>query len=373
MGAATAPPVRARRSRRTCGWGHLTRRDDELWSALSAASLDRRVAALPDQLDTRLGERGGGVSAGEARRVTIAHALLRPTSLLLLDEPTAHLDGDTEAARDLVAATRGAVAGRWSSSRTDRRCSRSSTTSCHSSPRPCCDDPRINHDTIRLARPATRRLVLSTLLGAACIASAIGLLGTSAWLISRCRASAGRSPTSASPWSACGSSPRPRPVPLRRAARRSRRSVPSPHGPPRHGVRAARAHHPLGAALLSSRRPARPRGRGRRCPSGRRPPRPAGLVHRRRRRCRDHDRALDHAAGRRGRRGDRFLPVRSCRGAVGVAGVGPTQRSPPRARSRRDSLRQWSTCSRALPTSWHSARWTAQVRRVVEHDREFTR
>ena len=41
-------------------------------------------------------------------------------------------------------------------------------------------------DTIRLARPATRGLVLSTLLGAACIASAIGLLGTSAWLISRC-------------------------------------------------------------------------------------------------------------------------------------------------------------------------------------------
>ena len=41
-------------------------------------------------------------------------------------------------------------------------------------------------DTIRLACPATRGLVLSTLLGAACIASAIGLLGTSAWLISRC-------------------------------------------------------------------------------------------------------------------------------------------------------------------------------------------
>jgi thiol reductant ABC exporter CydC subunit len=41
-------------------------------------------------------------------------------------------------------------------------------------------------DTVRLARPATRGLVLSTLLGAACIASAIALLGTSAWLISRC-------------------------------------------------------------------------------------------------------------------------------------------------------------------------------------------
>ncbi len=49
------------------------------------------------------------------------------------------------------------------------------------------DDPRATiGDTVRLARPATRGLVLSTLLGAACIASAIGLLGTSAWLISRC-------------------------------------------------------------------------------------------------------------------------------------------------------------------------------------------
>ena len=68
-----------------------------------------------------------------------------------------------------------------------RPCSRSSTGSCHSSRQRCCDDTRIDpRAPIRLARPATRGLVLSTLLGAACIASAIGLLGTSAWLISRC-------------------------------------------------------------------------------------------------------------------------------------------------------------------------------------------
>jgi ATP-binding cassette subfamily C protein CydD len=49
-------------------------------------------------LDTPIGERGWGVSTGEAQRVAIARALLRDAGLWLLDEPTAHLDAESEAA-----------------------------------------------------------------------------------------------------------------------------------------------------------------------------------------------------------------------------------------------------------------------------------
>lgn len=65
------------------------------WPALDAAEAREIVERLPDGLATRLGETGGGVSGGEARRLMIARAALDDSDLILADEPTADLDAET--------------------------------------------------------------------------------------------------------------------------------------------------------------------------------------------------------------------------------------------------------------------------------------
>jgi ATP-binding cassette subfamily C protein CydC len=69
-----------------------------LWAALDAARIGEMVRALPDGLDTWVGEGGAHFSGGQGRRLVLARALLSPAPVLILDEPCAGLDGETERA-----------------------------------------------------------------------------------------------------------------------------------------------------------------------------------------------------------------------------------------------------------------------------------
>jgi ATP-binding cassette subfamily C protein CydCD len=84
--------------------------DDQVRVAMTDAGLDSVVARLPEGILTRLGPDGAGLSAGERQRVALARAFVRDAPLLLLDEPTANLDGRTE--QDVLATVRRLMAGR---------------------------------------------------------------------------------------------------------------------------------------------------------------------------------------------------------------------------------------------------------------------
>ncbi|HEX5563302.1 MAG TPA: ABC transporter ATP-binding protein [Nocardioidaceae bacterium] len=80
--------------------------DEEVWAALRTAQADGFVAALPQGLDTRLGERGTTLSGGQRQRLSLARALVRRPRLLVMDDATSAVDPEVEA-RILAALRRG--------------------------------------------------------------------------------------------------------------------------------------------------------------------------------------------------------------------------------------------------------------------------
>jgi ABC-type multidrug transport system fused ATPase/permease subunit len=78
--------------------------------AAGRAGLGELLESLPEGLATRVGDGGRRLSAGQAQRIAVARAFLRDAPLLLLDEPTAHLDEETEL--EVAAAVEELAAGR---------------------------------------------------------------------------------------------------------------------------------------------------------------------------------------------------------------------------------------------------------------------
>ncbi len=84
--------------RENIAYGRLEANDNEIWEAARRARLEDMIAALPEGLDTVVGERGVKLSGGQKQRMAIARMFLKNPPILILDEATSALDTETERA-----------------------------------------------------------------------------------------------------------------------------------------------------------------------------------------------------------------------------------------------------------------------------------
>ena len=92
------PTIFAASARDNIRYGRLEATDADVEQAVKAAHAADFIAALPERLDTELGERGARLSGGQQQRIAIARALLKDAPILLLDEATSALDAQSERA-----------------------------------------------------------------------------------------------------------------------------------------------------------------------------------------------------------------------------------------------------------------------------------